>query len=58
VQLVIERRVGRRWHTGTSRFVRVRDGQFGVSKRLREPGRYRVTVIAGKTRRRRVLRVG
>jgi N-acetylmuramoyl-L-alanine amidase len=58
VQLVIERRVGSRWHTGTSRFVRVRGGRFGVTKRLKAAGRYRVTVIAGKTRRRRVLRVG
>jgi N-acetylmuramoyl-L-alanine amidase len=58
VQLVVERRVGRRWRTQISRFIRVRDGAFGVRVRLRTPGAYRVTAIAGKTRRRRTLRVG
>jgi hypothetical protein len=57
VQLVVERRAGRRWRTQISRFVRVRDGAFGVRVRLRTPGSYRVTAIAGKTRRRRTLRV-
>ncbi|MEA2283791.1 MAG: hypothetical protein QOK21_4398 [Solirubrobacteraceae bacterium] len=57
VQLVIERRVGTRWTTSTSRFVRVRRGRFGVRKRLEATGRYRVTTIAGRTRRQRTLRV-
>jgi hypothetical protein len=57
VQLVIERRVGNGWKTATSRFVRVRRGRFGVRKRLKATGRYRVTAIAGKTRRQRTLRV-
>jgi hypothetical protein len=58
VQLVVERRAGRRWRTQISRFVRVRNGAFAVRVRLRTPGAYRVTAIAGKTRRRRTLRVG
>jgi hypothetical protein len=57
VQVVVERRVGRRWRTGTSRLVRVRHRRFGIRVRLRTPGSYRVTAIAGKTRRRRTLRV-
>jgi hypothetical protein len=57
VQLVIERRVGTRWTTSSSRFVRVRRGRFGVRRRLKATGRYRVTAIAGKTRRQRTLRV-
>jgi hypothetical protein len=57
VQVVVERRVGRRWHTQVSRLVRVRSGAFGVRVRLRTPGSYRVTAIAGKSRRRRTLRV-
>jgi hypothetical protein len=57
VQLVIERRVGTRWRTHTSRFVRVRRGRFDVRRKLKAPGRYRVTAIAGKTRRQRTLRV-
>jgi len=57
VQLVIERRVGTRWLTHTSRFVRVRRGRFDVHRKLKAPGRYRVTAIAGKTRRQRTLRV-
>jgi hypothetical protein len=57
VQLVIERRVGGRWKTSTSRVVRVRRGRFGVRKRLTAAGRYRVTAIAGRTRRQRTLRV-
>lgn len=57
VRLVLERRVGRRWRTRTSRFVRVRRGRFGVRTRLGTPGAYRVTAIAGRTRRQRTLRV-
>jgi hypothetical protein len=53
----VERRAGRRWSTQVSRLVRVRDGAFGLRVRLRTPGAYRVTAIAGKTRRRRTLRV-
>jgi hypothetical protein len=54
---VVERRVGRHWRTQVSRLVRVRDGAFGVRVRLRASGRYRVTAIAGTTRRQRALRV-
>jgi hypothetical protein len=37
--------------------VRVRRGRFGVRRKLKATGRYRVTAIAGKTRRQRTLRV-
>jgi hypothetical protein len=58
MQLVVERRAGGRWATEVSRLVTVQDdGRFGVRVRLRTPGSYRVTAIAGQTRRRRSLRV-
>jgi hypothetical protein len=57
VRLVIERRVGRHWKTTTSRFVHVRRGRFSIRKRLTAAGSYRVTMIAGRTKRRRTLRV-
>ncbi len=57
VQLVVERRVGRRWRTEFSRLLHVNGTAFGERVRLRTPGAYRVTAIAGKTQRRRTLRV-
>jgi hypothetical protein len=57
VQVVVERRSGRRWVTERSRRVNVVDRTFGLKVRLRRTGTYRVTALSGETRRRRILRV-
>jgi hypothetical protein len=57
VQCVVERRSGSRWLTERSRGLNVVDRTFGLRVRLRRAGTYRVTVISGTTRRRRILRV-
>jgi hypothetical protein len=57
VQCVVERRSGSRWVTERSRRLNVVDRTFGLRVRLRRAGTYRVTVISGTTRRRRILRV-
>jgi hypothetical protein len=57
VQLVLERRSGRRWITERSRTIPVTDGAYGVRLRVRRRGVHRITVISGTTKRRRRLRV-
>jgi hypothetical protein len=57
VQCVVEQRVGWRWRTRVSRIVGVQDGTFGLKVKLRRPGLYRVTTIAGAARRHRRVHV-
>jgi hypothetical protein len=57
VQCVVERRVGRHWHTERARNLNVVDGTYGLRVKLRRRGAYRITVICGTTKRRRRLRV-
>jgi hypothetical protein len=57
VQIVVERLVGRRWVTAVGRNLNVTNGAYAVKVTLKRAGVYRVTAIAGTTKRTRRLRV-
>jgi hypothetical protein len=56
-QIVVERRSGRRWALVRSRRLKLVNGRYAVKVQLNRAGRYRITVIADVTKRRRIMRV-
>jgi hypothetical protein len=56
VTLLVERRYRGRWATVERRRLRLRGGAYRGRVRLRRTGRYRVSISAGGTTRRRLLR--
>jgi hypothetical protein len=57
VRITLQRRARRRWVRERRRLLRVRKGTFKMKLKPRYRGKYRLTVQAGRVKRRRGIRI-